>query len=327
MVDRHSILRTVFISRPETGGFVQVLLKSSTASVKMLTASSNNDLLKLICSLDEAQLPSSQPPHVFSIYYASNTGQDIMCRLDISHALIDALSMEVIIRDLSAAYAGNELSPAPSFRQLIEYLHSSSVSESNRLQYWKQYLTNLQPCHVDLLNKESSPSTKRNYVELPAHVTQGIDEFCRKKGHTRSVFIQVAWALTLSRLIGMDEICFGYLASGRDVPIDNINETVGTLVNILVSRVDLAKPLEEIVATTREDSISSLEYQHTSLANIQHALGLGGTQSLFNTIMSVREVWRFGQSPMTNALVFEDVGGDDPHEVKIIFPCCHVHQD
>lgn len=312
IVKRHPILRTIFISRPETGEFVQVLLKAPNVTIEHLRVVESTTT-KSLQDLDKPQFSKPGPAHVFSICESLQDGS-LACRLDISHALIDAFSMEVIIRDLSRAHDGDRLTPAPSFRQFIEYLQTSS-SSSQRLDYWKRYLFNLQPCHLEVPTSHPSRHAERAYLEIPCQFTDPIYDYCRRHGLTRSVFAQIAWALTLSRLTGKDDVCFGYLASGRDAPIDHVYETAGPFVSMLVSRIDLSGNLEEVMETARDDAISSLERQHTPLADIQRAVNLGGAQSLFNTILSVREIWRFEPSSAEDTLQFEEVGGDDPHEV------------
>jgi non-ribosomal peptide synthetase component F len=123
----------------------------------------------------------------------------------------------------------------------------------------------------------------------------------------------VAWAMTLSQMIGNREVIFGYLASGRDSPVSGIDSMVGPLANLLVGRIDLRFPAKELLKTTAEKSIEHLTLQHVSLAEIQHQLGLGG-QRLFNTSLSVQEVEKF-TSTEKRSLSFESQDGEDPHEV------------
>ena len=59
-----------------------------------------------------------------------------------------------------------------------------------------------------------------------------------------------------------------------------------------------------------------LEHQHTSLADIQHALGLSG-KPLFNTIMSIQSSsGSAGVDANIPAIRFENIGAHDPTEVS-----------
>jgi len=143
--------------------------------------------------------------------------------------------------------------------------------------------------------------------------TGAIYDFCRSKGITRSAFLQVAWAMMLSRWLEADQPCFGYLASGRDMPIDGIEDMVGPLINMLIARVDLTVGLDEILKATSRDSIKNLSHQHVSVAEIQHELGNRG-QQLFNITLTVHN--NHIQKLHADGLQLEERSGDDPHEVR-----------
>jgi non-ribosomal peptide synthetase component F len=156
-------------------------------------------------------------------------------------------------------------------------------------------------------------SESHSYVPIPANLTSGVADFCKKLCITRSVFVQVAWALTLSQLTGNYEVCFGYLASGRYLPVDGIDNMVGPLANLLVSRINLGTSAKQVLKTTSEKSMEHLSIQHVSLAKIQHELGFSGKR-LFNTSLSIRGSDKF-KSYEKRSLSFEPYNGEDPHEV------------
>jgi hypothetical protein len=104
------------------------------------------------------------------------------------------------------------------------------------------------------------------------------------------------------------------MASGRDAPIIGIERMVGPLINMLLSRIDVRKPLGDMLRKAAEDTIEHLKFQHNSLAEIQHQLQLGPRQ-LFNTALTVHD-----SSPsngQTDMVTFNEISSDDQHEVYL----------
>jgi hypothetical protein len=112
----------------------------------------------------------------------------------------------------------------------------------------------------------------------------------------------------------MKEVCFGYLSSGRDAPIDGIESMVGPLINMLIARVDLTRPLAEIVTHIDKYNIEHLKNQHISLAEVQHNLS---TKRLFNTNITVREARR-RCGAVEGSVELVEILEEDPHEVSSI---------
>ena len=311
---RHSIFSTVFVNHPESGNFVQVLRGNLHARVVHMECTSKSTLDSLR-TLSKPLFSAGTPEHLFTICRASSSGE-VGCRLDISHALFDAASMPILVRDLARAYSGKVLPAAPAIRDLVQHLQQTS--KTTRTAYWTTYLAKVEACHLPgfpLTRLKTRRDRVCGQVKVPSSAPMAIDEFCRRLHVTRSVFVQVAWALVLSYYTGMKEVCCGYLASGRDAPIDQIEELVAPLINMLVSRVDLGQPIGKVVETTQEHSIEHLAHQHMSLALMQHGLGLGRVR-LFNSIITVRETHNY-EDDDTEDIRFLDVGGEDGDEVRL----------
>ena len=307
-VQRHSIMASTFAADLDSGRFIQVLLREPKARLVYNRVESRRPI-EMLLEMERPLFRSGEPEHAFTICEAVD-GQ-VACRLDISHTLIDAASVPILIGDLAKTYSGAELPPAPFFRELVEYIGGTARSE--KLAYWSHFLQDMQPCEFPT-NETPVATDTYGLMALSSSATSRIDAFCRDREITRSVFLQIAWALVLSRYTGMSQICFGYIASSRDAPIDGIEHMVGPLISMLISRIDLRGPLREIAATTLKHSIEHFAFQHLSLAEILRGLASGGKR-VFNTAMSVREVSRnedFGAEKIR----FERIAVDDPHEVS-----------
>src|SRR5207244_3727055 len=104
-------------------------------------------------------------------------------------------------------------------------------------------------------------------------------------GITLSNIFQLAWSLVLRAFTGSDDICFGYLTSGRDIPLSGIEDAIGPFINMLVCRTKFSSDLTlgQLLESTQEDYINNTKHQHVSLAEIKRSLNLPDIP-LFNTI-------------------------------------------
>ncbi|OBT64153.1 Nonribosomal Peptide Synthase (NRPS) [Pseudogymnoascus sp. 23342-1-I1] len=312
VVSRHTILQSVFSLNPEGNAFIQIVVPESHIRVTHLTVDHNPS--EALNRLQRPKFAANEPEHAFTICQ-SRTGE-VSCRLDANHTLVDAASMSIIVGDIIAVYDNYVLPPAPPFRDMIQYI--SSTPSSQRIASWTKLLNGVEPCEFPVLqaNPEKTESESRA-IPIPVDITSDIAGFCKTLGITRSVFLQVAWAMTLSQLTGKSEACFGYLASGRDSAVDSIETMVGPLANLLVGRVDLRTPARKVLETTMEKSIEHLNIQHTSLAEIQHQLGLSGRR-LFNTSLSIQASNKAKTGPeRKKGLSFKSHNGEDSHEYDL----------
>lgn len=311
MVSRHSILSTIFVPDAEGGGFVQLVLKQVQPRITRIQAR-NERPAELLYNQGQAIFDPYEPHHAFTICH-DDTG-NVACRLDINHCLIDGMSLTPLIGELIAHYDEISLPSVMQFKSYMKYL--GSMPKEKTIGRWVDYLQGVDPCCVDLLCvlKSNKASTFR-YVDVHDIPSKEIMSFCKEIGITRAAFIQVVWAMLLSDLCDTKEVCFGYLASGRNAPIDGTDKIIGPLANMLISRICLDSHPVDVLKTVASHAVDHFDYQHVSLAEIQHALGLGG-RALFNTAMTIREGDNFDVGD-DRTVRFQYHGHQDPHEVRI----------
>lgn len=312
----HPVLCTIFTTNPDDGRFVQVVLREAN-DVAVCRPSSSEAPVDYLTRMQGPVAASSQPQCFFTVCVGDN--QEVACRLDISHALIDAASLPILTRDLEKAYAGQALGVSTVYSAYVD--HVRRASSSARLLYWQSYLADAMPCilpgDVDSIpvTARSTQGSRHAWLDIRPDVASPVAEACRLMGLTRSAFLHIAWSLVLSYFTGMREVCFGYLSSGRDAPIDGIQDIVGPLIAMLLARVDLEQPLTSVIDQTNLYNINHLEHEHVSLAELQHAVA---AKKLFNTNITVREA-RLPPPPSADRIQFIEISEEDPHEVGYFF--------
>jgi aryl carrier-like protein len=285
VVDRHAALRTVFTSNPsETGYYSQMVLKQYIADTKIVHCK-DDEAVGFTVEHHSVNYEEPRPPHQL-IICTTDAGK-IFCSINISHALIDGMSIMLLFRDLSQAYWGEFANQSkPLYRNYISYVKGRSSDDD--LTYWKSYLSDMTPQHFPTLNDGSKLPAELHEVDLDFEDYSKLQEFCSGNNVTLSSVFQVAWGLVIQAYTQAQDVSFGYLAAGRVVEVADIDEMVGVFVNMLVCRLDLSQGLThlQLVKQSQLNFLNSLEHQHTSLAQIQHSLPSFG-RSLFNTTMTV----------------------------------------
>ena len=328
VVDQHSVLRTIFIdSICHDGLNDQVVLKDKTARVAWLECS-RPEVEQVFIKQSPINFRDTQPPHRLTF---CKTDCGLFCKLEISHTICDGTSIPILLRDLSASYTslvssanevGKRLHPAgtattkPRYSEYISYIQEKSVEDD--INYWRAYLHGLEPCNVAPLNDGMKVPKKLKSRIVSLKKFSDLKVFCSQNGVTLSNTLQLAWALILRIYTGSDEVCFGYLSSGRDAPIPGIQDAaVGAFINMLTCRLNLGSStiLRDALQTIQTDFINSMTHQGASLATIQHDLQLSST-SLFNTAFTFQRRTR-SQGFSTSSISFEVLEAHDPSEYDI----------
>ena len=313
VIDRHSSLRTVFLGGiGQADSIYQVVLKHFATTTPLFESidSQVSDCLNKQPAVDYAQL---RPPHRLSICKAAS-GR-VFCKLEMSHAISDGTSMPIILGDLSQAYEFTTLRRGPLFSDYLAHLQwKRTVAD---VDYWKSYLADIEPCHFPTLTDGKESARQLKCLDVEAPVTNGVQAFCKQHGVTLSNVLQLAWALVLKCYTGSSDVCFGYLASGRDAPVPDIQQAVGVFINMLTCRINLAEnvKLHDALQKVQADFANGMAHQACSLAEVQHELKISGS-SLFNTAFTFQR--RSDSADLAqDALQYEYLEACDPSEYHL----------
>ncbi|KAJ5742215.1 hypothetical protein N7533_011624 [Penicillium manginii] len=320
LVARHPILRTVFIdSVSDNGVYDQIVLKQPRIRSTLLEAASEQaalELLQAVPLLDYGD--PTKPPHQLAICRIADGTNKIVGRLEANHAIFDAASLGGLLRDWDLAYNGKLHGTGPRYSSYIA--HIQSKPEDVAYGYWKGYLDGLEPSIFPVARAVSNAPKEIHHVSIDLASSAGrLGAFCDRYGVSIANVFQLIWAMVLRCYTGSEDVCFGYLTSGRDVPLEGVEDMVGPLINMLVCRMNNvgAQRGSDVAQTLQVDFMAALEYQHCSLAEIQHARGLGG-RSLFNSVMTIQRSSQHQPASRNAAgLSFRTRSGHDPSEYDL----------
>jgi amino acid adenylation domain-containing protein/non-ribosomal peptide synthase protein (TIGR01720 family) len=310
VVNRHSSLKTVFLFSPVEQRFVSVVLKSIIPSMIRTRDGA--------CSIDTRRLPSNaieagKPPH--QMILIEQKGMGVICRLQFSHAIIDATSRSILLQELTDAYAGEDLDTVTG-SDYQDYLKQIEFGGAAR-----QMITTprciFPTCVVPVLGTERTAS-------LPVQVIfpgLNILEIACHEGCTLSSLVFTAWSFVLSWYAGTDQISFGYVASNRSVNVPNIENAVGLYVNLLTCRAtlqDSSKALD-IAKVIQRDCANDMSSPHSRADATQHSNN-GCAEGIFNTMVNIRTIAETASHTRTRDPHFSLQNFDDPWDVSILMP-------
>ena len=319
VVTRHAILRTCFVdSQSNRGHRDQVVLRFVPEDIITILPTVEEPIQALNIQPLKASF-EGKPWHHLTI--CSSQSGELLILLEINHVLLDGTSLHILVRDLRLAY-DKALSSGlgPSYHNYIEYLQTIPLNVAK--EYWTRYLSGSDPC---ILPTSYPNDTRPSLQRMQAHTFNlgtGSDQrkLCVDHGVTLSNLFYAAWGLVLRAYTGLEDVSFGYLTSGRDIPIHGIAEAVGPYINMLVCRMKFSKDLAvaELLRNTQEDYLRSSKHQHLSLADIQRPLNLPET-SLFNTIISIQKGGVATRAREKTSIEIEAIEGEDPTEAGPIY--------
>lgn len=317
VVVRHSALRTIF-TRSDSAlyPFNQVVHRRPNTVIKHSGIDvDDSSAVEFIAKQPSLIFGPLLPTHQLSLY--TSTAGTIYVKLEISHALIDGFSNQVLLRDLQLAYEGQLVSGAgPLYSNFIAYMIKDNHEES--LAYWSSYIHDISPCNmpvnaVEIHNRGDLCSVEISMVQLTSKL------YAASKLHEVTVanIFMTAWAVVLHIFTKSPQVCFGYLVSGRDVPIERIEDAVGLYINLVPSKCNIVKDitLQQLLTAVHEDYARSSTHQHFTLTETANGDSIG--KPLFNTAVSFQKDSSSSvQDGPEESLVLDRLWSMDPTEVS-----------
>lgn len=283
VVQHHASMRTEFVHLPDLAAPVQVVLRN----------------------------PS--PGKVLSVRPASDGGRAVQVELSITHAAFDGISTATVLRDIGLGYGGKPLDTnnATTLREYVSYV--SQIDTQATEAFWARRLSDVRPCCLPTMGFAGhDQETHFGYFDcsLGGGLEAAMRNWCVRYSATPATAIHVAWALTLCAYTGLEDVCFGWMTTGRDAPVLGIDDAVGMFTSIVVCRANVApdRHLSDVVAAMVQELADGLEHHLGSPQLYQHG------QPLFDTLVSVQAT---PSAVKDEGLVFHQLRGLDRTEFAL----------
>ncbi|MEV7358417.1 amino acid adenylation domain-containing protein [Kitasatospora sp. NPDC091276] len=210
------------------------------------------------------------------------------------HLLLDGWSAALLLAEVTAGLSGDAAEPPapPAFREYIAWL-GRQEAERDRA-FWTGYLAGYrEPATLSLpgVRPGAKPSGDFRTVraELPAETVTALRRLAAGRATTLSSLVEAAWAGTVARHSGRDDVVVGVTVSGRPVDLHRADQMLGMFINTVPVRVriDRELPGDEWLARHAATRHPLLDHQHTPLTDIQRWADTAPGVPLFDTVVVV----------------------------------------
>ena len=284
MITRHQILRTGFIITPFADhAYVQVVLKD----FELPCFASDEEYSNEIFTTKDTFIPPWR-----LILGHRCAGRPFSVTLIISHTLYDFEALVLLLRDVELKYHSQELNPVISPDAYSHYMLNMDMDQVDT--FWRNRLEGFQPRSFVRLfqsfeTETIDKSTQRTYSLVSRLSHQKLQTAAESYSSTSSNLLLTTWIRLLSCYTEGEDIVFGNVFSGRNLPIEGVADIIAPLFNTLPLRVRVTgrQSMRDLVTTTQTAILETLPFQPSPLRRIFRNQQLNG-QPLFDTLVLVQ---------------------------------------
>ncbi|MDQ2908259.1 MAG: amino acid adenylation domain-containing protein [Candidatus Eremiobacteraeota bacterium] len=276
VVERHAILRARFVEIDGT----PMQIEGAPQSVALRTINLRNvpesarDTELARCLQAEATTPfalGEEPP--LRALLITVRDADFVLSLVAHHIAFDGSSVDIMWRELTAAYACIASGKAPQLPELpIRYADFAAwqrrVFTAERFdelaRYWREHLAGAPLGPALPLDRErpalESFAGAERIAEIPANIVTALEGLARQSGATLFMVLLAAYQTLLHRYSGKDDIVVGSPLAERSAP--ETSELIGYLTHPLAFRARFAAGTTffDLLAATKAATLKALEH-------------------------------------------------------------------
>lgn len=312
-IDKYPILRTAFNWEED---IFQIVYEKGNLDYQIIdishlkTQEEKENAIKEIQNDDNSKSFDLKMPSVFRVYIIKRDDDKYTILKSSHHIISDGWSTPILFKSLNEFYIGLLNGQPVPVKQDLAYLKAQKYILDNLPEvqkYWDEYISDVtetndinsflsKPINLDTYRKIEDP--KSLSFELQGDKYLKVKSFCQNELITLNVLIQFVWHKMLQVYSHEPKSIVGTITSGRDLPIEAIEESVGLFVNTLPLVVDWdnEKTIREQLQAI-DKKLNELKVK--SYANIG-ALHKGG-QRLFHSLFVFQNYPRnFGKQEETS---------------------------
>jgi amino acid adenylation domain-containing protein len=200
------------------------------------------------------------------------------------HLVVDGISFEILLRDLSTAYrarqAGNEPDFAPLPVQFADFTawqdgRTASPEAVADLAFWRDRLQDLPT--IDLTRGRPRPIDPGHHggeivVPVDTAAVEALRHRASARGATLFMALTALWAEAVGRWFGATDVPIGTSVAGR--PLDEVADVIGMFVDRVVLRMDTAgRPsFDELLDRAREVVLAANDHTAVTFEQVVDAV-------------------------------------------------------
>ena len=300
---KHEVLRTFF--KITNGVSLQAILRNRQIELNEKCAQDAADL-ESIKKTDITRGFDLKDDSLLRVSVIRKNDEESIILWTMHHIIADGWCMSALYGDFINTYykllngtdykvlmleAEREKEISGSFQDYIHILEQKN--EEAGLQYWERLLEGYNETAtivpivpiVPMQAEETSNEVEQLDLEIDRGLSKKLQAFTQKEKITINNITEVALGIVLQKYNRTNDVVFGKVVSGRDVPIKGIDRIVGLFINTVPLRVqnDQNAKIIDLLHSVHQQGVESSEYDYCSLVDIQGRSELG--RYLFSTIL------------------------------------------
>ncbi|KAI1760635.1 hypothetical protein GGR53DRAFT_73843 [Hypoxylon sp. FL1150] len=282
------ILRTTFSAIDHPGSktaFCQIIREDTLRFNSTIEIHSLDEISSVIEQARARAANANAASDLFQLTFVT-TPRNCYLVLSISHALYDGWSLELLHRDVQAAYEGHYHARAEYEMYLSHLLKESTVAAES---FWVDYLNDARPTILHPVAKSrDNHGAVVHRSELLSTVEVGkLKATCQRYRITPQVLAQGCWAPVLASRSKSLDVVFGVVLSGRDN--DEAQDLLFPTMNTIPLRIIIHGTIEEYFNYLQAAMSDIIGFQHLPLREVQKKAKFEGDR-LFNTLFLLQNV-------------------------------------
>ncbi|KHN96077.1 Amino acid adenylation [Metarhizium album ARSEF 1941] len=322
VITANPILRTIFVPKPcpqqkfAAEEFLNVVLDEActmSSTVKVLSGTEN------LLVLPPTKWRPGEPQHRLTIL-PRVARHAVLCRWEVNHALMDHGSMPSVLAAFSRAYAGEPSVNGATCAYQSYATQLDRLASAAGVEFWQTYLQRALPSR---LTGQAPPNRSvyaaRSTFATPVDLTLANRATARAletANTTTATVFRLAWARVVATEVDRDDVVLGFVVSGRDAQIDDIDRVVGPTFNIMPCRVTNIhrRSTKELLQCLRDDFLAATGHQHSLARYLKKAKQRGGP--LFDSVVNFRRHVQASPDDPGALVIEEQPGSQDPYELQ-----------
>ncbi|MCE7996677.1 MAG: amino acid adenylation domain-containing protein [Roseivirga sp.] len=210
------------------------------------------------------------------------------------HILYDGWSTGILLKELFVGYqqlaVGQEpgLTTKPSY-EIVKTALKKEVTDTVDASYWENYLSG----HEESASLPEENPKKGSQVNVEkfrlTHPLDELETFARTHKVTKAAVLYAAYGLLLQKHNDASDVTFGTTVSNRNSRVKGMGQFMGNFITSIPLRLrnQEGSTLLEVVKGLNQELIERNPYHHSSLYEINQALGLKSGEALFDTTLGI----------------------------------------
>ncbi|WP_118914297.1 amino acid adenylation domain-containing protein [Mycobacterium shigaense] len=241
-----------------------------------------DERIRRLCAQERAAVCDLANPPVFRAALVRTAPDRYRFVLTHHHIVLDGWSLPIVLQDIFASYAGQQL-PAPvPFRRFVTWLAGRDTEAAAAA--WRKVLSGFDtPTLVGPRQAREPGRRGAASFRLPEQTTQALTHLARAHHTTVNTVLQTGWAQLLMSLTGQHDVVFGATVSGRPTDLAGAEAMVGLLINTVPvrARATASTTVGDLLDQLHTAHQHTLEHEHLALNDIHRVTG---HDQLFDTL-------------------------------------------